>query len=140
MACSKHGSRTLDNLWKYSSMKSKHAMVEDLLYKLDVLNSNKFGGFISRNWFVAEYKRSKADWQRLVEKEDKVSESFSAIIGEKIVSKRKAVDTSDKIEGTEVERKKKKDVTDIVDDWLKPEKEAKKEKKKKKAKSYLDDL
>ena len=37
--------------------------------------------------------------------------------------------------------KKKKEVTDLVDDWLKPDKEAKKEKKKKKkAKSYLDDL
>merc|ERR1711983_150040 len=107
-----------DTLWKHSSIKSKHTMVEDLIYKVDVLNSNKFGSFIVKNWFVQEYKRSKADWQKLVEKEDKIAESFSAIIGEKVV-------------------KKKKEVTDLVDDWLKPDKEAKKEKKKKKAKSYL---
>ena len=138
LACSKHGSRSLDTLWKHSSMKSKHTMVEDLMYKVDVLNSNKFGSFIVKNWFVPEYKRSKADWQKLVEKEDKIAESFSAIIGEKVVTKRKAVDTS--VKAGEPEVKKKKEVTDLVDDWLKPDKEAKKEKKKKKSKSYLDDL
>ena len=138
LACSKHGSRTLDTLWKHSSIKSKHTMVEELIYKVDILNGNKFGSFIVKNWFVPEYKRSKADWQKLVEKEDKIAESFSLIIGEKVVNKRKAVDTGDK--SGEAEVKKKKEVTDLVDDWLKPDKEAKKEKKKKKAKSYLDDL
>ena len=140
LACSKHGSRTLDTLWKYSSIKSKHTMVEDLIYKVDILNSNKFGSFIVKNWFVQEYKRSKADWQKLVEKEDKIAESFSAIIGEKVLNKRKVAETSDKSAETEV-KKKKKEVTDLVDDWLKPDKEINKEKKKKKkAKSYLDDL
>ena len=111
-------------------------MVDDLTYKLDILNSNKFGSFIVKNWFVAEFKRNKSDWQKLVEKEDKIADAFTDIIGDKVVNKRK----SDKTIVTEQPAKKKKEVTDIVDDWLKPENEVKKEKKKKKAKSYLDDL
>ena len=136
LACSKHGSRSLDTLWKHSSIKCKQIMVDDLTYKLDILNSNKFGSFIVKNWFVAEFKRNKSDWQKLVEKEDKIADAFTDIIGDKVVNKRK----SDKTIVTEQPAKKKKEVTDIVDDWLKPENEVKKEKKKKKAKSYLDDL
>ena len=65
-------------------------MVDDLTYKLDVLNSNKFGSFIVKNWFVAEFKRNKSDWQKLVEKEDKIADAFTDIIGDKVVNKRKS--------------------------------------------------
>ena len=125
-------------------------MLEELAYKVDILNSNKFGAFIVRNWFVAEFKRSRADWQQLVERGDKVADSFKEILGEKVVSKKRKHDvttsttaTSDNVDASSDVKpsKQKKEVTDIVDDWLKPEKkEVKKEKKKKKAKSYLDDL
>ena len=125
-------------------------MLEELAYKVDILNSNKFGSFIVRNWFVAEFKRSRADWQQLVERGDKVADSFKEILGDKVVSKKRKHDvttsttaTSDNVDASSDVKpsKQKKEVTDIVDDWLKPEKkEVKKEKKKKKAKSYLDDL
>ena len=124
--------------------------MEELAYKVDILNSNKFGRFIVRNWFVAEFKRSRADWQQLVERGDKVADSFKEILGDKVVSKKRRHDvtnsttaTSDNVDASSDVKpsKQKKEVTDIVDDWLKPEKkEVKKEKKKKKAKSYLDDL
>ena len=54
-------------------------MLEELAYKVDILNSNKFGSFIVRNWFVAEFKRSRADWQQLVERGDKVADSFKVV-------------------------------------------------------------
>ena len=112
-------------------------MVEELSYKLDQLSSNKFASFIVKNWFIREYKRNKADWTKLVEKEDKIADAFTEIIGEKCVNKRK----NDTNSNTEPAAKKKKEVTDIVEDWLKPDAEVKKkEKKKKKPKSYLDDL
>ena len=126
-------------------------MLEELAYKVDILNSNKFGSFIVRNWFVAEFKRSRTDWQQLVERGDKVADSFKEILGERVVSKKRKHDvttsttatTSDNVNASSDVKpsKQKKEVADIVDDWLKPEKpEVKKEKKKKKAKSYLDDL
>ena len=125
-------------------------MLEELAYKVDILNSNKFGSFIVRNWFVSEFKRSRTDWQQLVERGDKVADSFKEILGERVVSKKRRHDvttsttaTSDNVDASSDVKpsKQKKEVTDIVDDWLKPEKkEVKKEKKKKKAKSYLDDL
>jgi len=62
MACSKHGSRSVDSLWKYSNIKIRQAMVEDLAFKVDILNSNNFGKFVARNCFVAVFKRSKEDW------------------------------------------------------------------------------
>ena len=142
LATSKHGSRTLDTAWKFSSIKSKQSMVEELAYKVDVLNSNKFGGFLVRKWFISEYKRNKADWTKLVEKEGKIAESFKEILGdEKPSIKRKLDSVPNKAE--EEVKKKSKDVVDIVDEWLKPEiqtSEKKMKKKKIKAKSYLDDL
>ena len=75
---------------------------------------------------------------------------FKEILGEKVVSKKRKHDvttsttaTSDNVDASSDVKpsKQKKEVADIVNDWLKPEKkEVKKEKKKKKAKSYLDDL
>merc|ERR1711936_1179328 len=101
-----HGSRTLDTAWKFSSIKSKQSKVE-------VLNSNKFGGFLVRNWFISEYKRNKADWTKLVEKEGKIVESFKEILGdEKPSVKRKLDSVQNEVEG---EVKKKKNVVDIVD-------------------------
>jgi len=138
LATSKHGSRTLDSLWKHSTVKTKQLMVEELSHKLDILNSNKFASFIVKNWYIGEFKRNKADWLKLIEKEKKIADDFSDIIGSKVVAKRKIEENSS---NTETPTKKKKEVADLVDDWLKPEGEAKKEKKKKKkAKSYLDDL
>ena len=139
LATSKHGSRTLDTLWRYASSKTKQSMVEELAYKVDHLNSNKFGKFLVKNWFITEYKRKKADWTRLVEQEGKIADSFKEIIGDEKVAVKRKLESSNEVQ----EVKKKKDVVDIVDNWLKPEvdnKEKKIKKKKAKVKSYLDDL
>ena len=142
LATSKHGSRTLDTLWRYASSKTKQTLVEELAYKVDHLNSNKFGKFLVKNWFISEYKRNKADWTRLVEQEGKITDSFKEIIGDEKISVKRKLESS--AESQEV--KKKKDVVevvDMVDQWLKPDvdnKEKPTKKKKAKAKSYLDDL
>merc|ERR1712113_414151 len=138
----KHGSRTLDTLWKYSTTKSKQSMVEELAYKVEILNSNKFGGFLVRNWFISEYKRNKADWTRLVEQEGKIADSFKEIIGDEKLSVKRKLESS--TETQEVKKKKEVvEVVDMVDKWLTSDvdiKEKPTKKKKTKAKSYLDDL
>ena len=144
LATSKHGTRTLDSLWKHSSVKSKQVMVEELSSRVDVLNSNKFGFFIVKKWFIHEFKRNKSDWLSLIDKENKIVNSFSEIIGDKVSLGKRKNDSNANNSTTEAATPaKKKEVADLVDDWLKPESSSdKKEKKekKKKAKSYLDDL
>eukprot|EP00092_Neocalanus_flemingeri_P033062 GFUD01035956.1.p1 GENE.GFUD01035956.1~~GFUD01035956.1.p1 ORF type:complete len:644 (-),score=270.85 GFUD01035956.1:12-1943(-) len=142
LACGKHGSRTVDSLWKHSTIKQRQAMVEDLASKVDVLNSNRFGKFVVQNCFVAVYKRSKEDWRKLVEKGDKIGDMFTDIIGDtKPVVKRKVEEGATNKDEPAAKKMDKKEVTDIVDDWLKSDSNSKPAKKKKvKAKSYLDDL
>ena len=142
LATCKHGSRTLDTLWRHSSSKTRQAMVEELAYKVDQLNGNKFGKFLVRNWFISEYKRNKADWTRLVEQEGKIADSFKEIIGdEKPLVKRKLESST---ESQEIKKKKEVvEVVDMVDKWLTSDVDKKEKpikKKKSKAKSYLDDL
>jgi len=142
LACGKHGSRTVDTMWKYSSIKQRQAIVEDLAAKVDVLNSNRFGKFIVQNCFVAVFKRSKDDWRKLVEKGDKIGDMFTEIIGDsKPLIKRKVDEGTSNKDEPVAKKVDKKEVSDIVDDWLKSDNNSKPAKKKKvKAKSYLDDL
>jgi len=140
MACSKHGSRSIDTLWKFSSIKMKAVMAESMSYKIDVLNSNKFGKFVSQNLMLSVFKRSKEDWKNLIEKKDNVKNMFSEIIGEK---EAKSIDVKP-LKANELGKDKisdkKKNVSEIVDDWLKSPDTEPPLKKKKKGKSYLDDL
>eukprot|EP00090_Calanus_glacialis_P000011 TRINITY_DN10009_c0_g1_i1.p1 TRINITY_DN10009_c0_g1~~TRINITY_DN10009_c0_g1_i1.p1 ORF type:complete len:640 (-),score=274.16 TRINITY_DN10009_c0_g1_i1:25-1944(-) len=141
LACSKHGSRTVDTLWKHSSMKHRQAMVEDLATKVDVLSSNRFGKFVAQNCFVAIYKRSKEDWRNLVEKGDKIGDMFTEIIGDTKPAVKRKVEKDETVkEEPAVKKADKKEVSDIVDDWLNSDTANPPKKKKKKAKSYLDDL
>merc|ERR1711892_406760 len=119
IACSKHGSRSIDTLWKFSSIKMKIVMAESMSSKLDILNSNKFGKFLVQNSMLAVFKRSREDWKKLIEKGDNVKNMFSEIIGEKEIKnidlKAPKVKVLDAVSVSE----KKKNVSDIVDDWLK---------------------
>merc|ERR1719234_307902 len=83
LACGKHGSRTVDALWKHSGLKMKQSMAEELSAKLDILNSNKFGKFVAQKCYLQVFKRGKEDWRSLLDKEEKVEEMFSDIIGNK---------------------------------------------------------
>jgi len=143
LACSKHGARSIEWLWKYSTLKLRQSIVEDFANKQDILNSNNFGKYAVRKYFVAVFKRSKEDWRNLVEKGVKIEDMFTDIIGNSKPVKRKVdkVDTSSKSEPKVKEVKEVKEVADIVDDWLNGDSSKPPKKKKKvKTKSYLDDL
>merc|ERR1719278_2057935 len=81
LACGKHGSRTVDALWKHSGMKMKQTMAEELSAKLDILNSNKFGKFVAQKCYLQVFKRGKEDRRALLDKEEKVEDMFSDILG-----------------------------------------------------------
>merc|ERR1719336_3279025 len=133
LACGKHGSRTVDALWKHSGMKMKQTMAEELSAKLDILNSNKFGKFVAQKCYLQVFKRGKEDWRSVLDKEEKVENMFSDILGDKIESE---TSVPVKVAKTEVSKS-------TVDSWLAGDSDEPKlvvKKKKSKAKSYLDDL
>merc|ERR1712002_298206 len=114
------------------------AIVEELTSKLDIINSNKFGKFISQKCYVAVFKRSKEDWRKLIDKEGKVTEMFSEILGDeaKDVKKRK-VEHLEKPAEVIPSKISKLGELSAVDDWLKDDPKPKAKKKKPKSKSYL---
>ena len=154
LACGKHGSRTVDALWKHSGLKMKQTMAEELSSKLDILNSNKFGKFVAQKCYLQVFKRGKDDWKSLLDKEEKVEDMFSDILGnenkktkkDQASLKRVADTTEVKSEDSVPEKVAKTEVTkSTVESWLAGDsEEAKpapvKKAKKPKAKSYLDDL
>merc|ERR1719234_2000168 len=156
LACGKHGSRTVDALWKHSGLKMKQTMAEELSAKLDILNSNKFGKFVAQKCYLQVFKRGK---------EEKVEDMFSDILGnkknkdvkkEKASLKRVAETEEVKSEDFVPEKVTKTEVTkSTVESWLSGDAEdptktvvkkaedpkpVVKKAKKPKAKSYLDDL
>ena len=150
LACGKHGSRTVDALWKHSGMKMKQTMAEELSAKLDVLNSNKFGKFVAQNCYLQVFKRGKEDWRSVLDKEEKVENMFSDILGDKNESgkgkvslKRVAEEKVESETSVPVKAAKTEISKSTVDNWLAGDSDEPKlavKKKKSKAKSYLDDL
>ena len=120
-----------------------------LLPRTDVLNSNKFGKFVATKCLLAVYRRSKEDWRKVVEREGRVEDLFTDILGDQAKkikkTKRKTEDKTKEDEKEAVPEKiaKTEVTTAAVDEWLKDDSkpvEKVKKKKKAKAKSYLDDL
>lgn len=151
LACGKHGSRTVDALWKHSGLKMKQAMAEELSSKLDILNSNKFGKFVAQKCYLQVFKRGKDDWRSLLDKEEKVEDMFSDILGNKNkkvkkdqTSLKRVAEMEVKSENSVPEKVAKTEVTQsTVESWLAGDSEEAKpapKAKKPKAKSYLDDL
>merc|ERR1719153_268675 len=150
LACGKHGSRTVDALWKHSGMKMKQTMAEELSAKLDILNSNKFGKFVAQKCYLQVFKRGKEDWRAVLDKEEKVENMFSDILGDKndsgkgkVSLKRVAEENVESETSVPVKVAKTEISKSTVDSWLAGDSDEPKlvvKKKKSKAKSYLDDL
>ena len=150
LACGKHGSRTVDALWKHSGMKMKQTMAEELSAKLDMLNSNKFGKFVAQKCYLQVFKRGKEDWRAVLDKEEKVENMFSDILGDKnengtgkVPLKRVAEENVESETSVPVKVAKTEISKSTVDSWLTGDSDEPKvvvKKKKSKAKSYLDDL
>merc|ERR1719430_567495 len=127
LACGKHGSRTVDALWKHSGLKMKQTMAEELSAKLEILNSNKFGKFVAQKCYLQVFKRGKEDWRSLLDKEEKVEDMFSDILGNKKnkdakkekVSLKRVAETEGKSEDSVPEKVAKTEVTkSTVESWL----------------------
>nr|CAD7443342.1 unnamed protein product [Timema bartmani] len=81
MACSKHGSRSLDAVWKATNLKQKMMIVEELSSKESILNSDQFGSHFARIAGVSLYKHKKEDWKEAQAKHINKKLLFADIIG-----------------------------------------------------------
>nr|CAD7406868.1 unnamed protein product [Timema cristinae] len=81
MACSKHGSRSLDAVWKATNLKQKMMIVEELSSKESILNSDQFGSHFARIVGVSLYKHKKEDWKEAQAKHINKKLLFADIIG-----------------------------------------------------------
>merc|ERR1712083_290944 len=102
-------------------------MAEELSAKLDILNSNKFGKFVAQKCYLQVFKRGKEDWRALLDKEEKVEDMFSDILGNNkrndedvIASLKRVAEKEVKGEDSVPEKMAKSEVTkSTVESWLK---------------------
>lgn len=125
LACSKHGSRSLDAIWKRSSPKMKEIIAGELSKKETIMNNNTFGKFISTNCALSLFKRAREEWNKLQKSDNKKRELFDDILGTKKKDLKREAEPEAPVDAQEDEKKNSSS----------PPK-----KKKKQAKSYLDDL
>ena len=73
MACSKHGSRSVDALWSRASPRGRELMAQELSANEPLLMANQFGKFVAQNLALSTFKRSKDDWRAVLDKKGKKS-------------------------------------------------------------------
>ena len=74
LACSKHGSRSIDAIWNKSSPKLRENLASRLAPSESKLNSDQFGKFVSVNLGLSIFKRSKEQWLASFDKQKKTKE------------------------------------------------------------------
>merc|ERR1712029_1192979 len=83
LACSKHGSRSIDAIWNKGSPKLRENLASRLIHSESKLNSDQYGKFVSGNLNLSVFKRSKEQWLASFDKEKKTKELFSDFITNK---------------------------------------------------------
>ena len=65
LACSKHGSRSLDAIWRRSSAKGREWIAAELAEKEAALNASQFGRFFVQKCALSTFKRARGDWAKV---------------------------------------------------------------------------
>ena len=82
LACTKHGSRSLDAIWNAATLQQKILIMEELSTKEHILISDQYGSILSSNYCLSLYKHAPNEWQDLQEKEFLKKKLFVDIIGD----------------------------------------------------------
>lgn len=82
LACSKHGSRSLEKVWQWSQIKQRLWIIEELASAGGSLLATETGKIISGKLNVPLFARSKKEWIDAQGKEEKTKALFADIIGE----------------------------------------------------------
>jgi nucleolar protein 9 len=82
LACTKHGSRSLDAIWDVANLKQKILIMDELSTKEPILNSDRYGSILATNYCLSLYKHSPNEWKDLQGKEFHKKKLFADIIGD----------------------------------------------------------
>jgi nucleolar protein 9 len=82
LACSKHGSRSLDAIWDVASLKQKILIMDELSAKEPILNSDQYGSILASKYCLSLYKHRQHEWKDLQGKEFRKKKLFADIIGD----------------------------------------------------------
>ncbi|XP_012265339.2 nucleolar protein 9 [Athalia rosae] len=82
LACSKHGSRSLEKVWQWSPLKQKLWIIEELASAGASMQATETGKIISSKLNVPLFARSRKDWIEALGKEEKTKALFADIIGD----------------------------------------------------------
>ena len=82
LACSQHGSRTLETVWKVATLKQKTQIAEELRKQEHKLRSCRFGGFIHRNFALFHFVNRRKEWNDMQANEAKKRKLFSDLLGD----------------------------------------------------------
>ena len=149
LACSKHGSRSIDAIWNRGSPKLKEILAAKLAPNEAKLNSDRYGKFIALNLNLSVFKRARDQWTASFDKKKKAKELFSDFLGKEKISKKETKNLEKKEEAHDFMIEKNGDENLLKRNFEECQKKTeeksmenapKKKKKKKAAKSYLDDL
>ncbi|XP_780969.4 nucleolar protein 9 [Strongylocentrotus purpuratus] len=92
IACNKHGSRTIEGIFKASSIKSKFVIAETLAERESHLLSHTFGRFVHRNLSLGHLRNRKQEWKSIQMKEAQKRKLFADIVGREPPKKEKAME------------------------------------------------
>lgn len=155
MACSKHGSRSVDKMWEKSSPKGREMIAQQLASQLSLLTNNSFGRFLAQNLFLSTFKRSKEEWRLHLQNQEKQKVLAKDFLSELSSNKRQTEDNQsvknkkvkrdegdqENSQGFVIDTMGHQNIPVPLDDSLQDAGiKIKSKKKKEKAKSYLDDL
>jgi hypothetical protein len=82
LACSQHGSRSLDGIWGAATLNQKILIMDELSPKEPILNSDWYGKILSTNYCLSLYKHKPDEWKDLQGKEFHKKKLFEDIIGD----------------------------------------------------------
>ncbi len=88
LACSKHGSRSLEAIFKAASPKYKEIIASELCKDIQELKSDRIGMFIVQNFDLQTFKRSVEDWREARKASKKKRELFDDLIKEEPKAKK----------------------------------------------------
>lgn len=85
-ALNKFGSRAIDTIWAWASLKHKSTIASSLSERMAQLNANQFGKFISEKCALSAFKRDQKIWAESIDKYAKrvkeAEDIFSELQGE----------------------------------------------------------
>nr|XP_054761961.1 nucleolar protein 9-like [Lytechinus pictus] len=92
IACNKNGSRTIEGIFKASSIKSKFVIAETLAERETHLLSHTFGRFVHRNLSLGHLRNRRQEWKNIQMKEAQKRKLFADIVGKEPSKKEKVPD------------------------------------------------